>query len=590
MGPVPASAQAAVPDMGGLNGIRELREVRIGVLAYLGESVAADEWAPTLRHLSAALPAHRFALSMHDREGLQRAVAAREVDFVLTNPGHYVELEASFGASRIVTLSNARAASVDQVVGAAVVVASGRDDLRTLPDLRGKRVAAVGREGFGGYQLVWRELARQGIEPENDFAGELFVGYPMQRVLEAVERGEADAGIVKACLLESLPALQARFKVLSAKTVPGLDCAVSTRLYPDWPVAALRHTPSALAKAVAIALLSMPDTEAGQTWSVPADYQSVHELFRDLQIGPYAYLRAPGLLALAQRYWPVLALLLSLLAGWGLYTWRVEHLVQVRTRALRQALAEREALEQRMRANQEQAEHLSRLSILGELSGTLAHELNQPLAGIGNYAYSLIRRMDNGRLTDAAVREAAGEIAAQATRAADILARIRGFARKRVAVREWRGVTSLVDECLGLFRGMLAQAPPVTVVDRLPPGTRVKVDPLQFQQVLLNLLKNGLDAMRGDTDAEREAGLQIHIVLESVPEGVAVRVRDFGAGLDAEQTAHLFEPFYTTKPDGLGLGLSICKTIAEAHGGELTALPALPGPGMVFSLILPDHE
>src|SRR5690606_12512961 len=122
---------------------------------------------------------------------------------------------------------------------------------------------------------------------------------------------------------------------------------------------------------------------------------------------------------------------------WGLYTARSEYLVRTRTAALEQALRDREAFEQRMRSNQEQADHLARLSVLGELSSTLAHELSQPLAGMNNYAQSLLRRLDNGRLTDDAVRQAAQSIVTLSEASAEILKRIKGFARKRPGMREW---------------------------------------------------------------------------------------------------------------------------------------------------------
>lgn len=122
---------------------------------------------------------------------------------------------------------------------------------------------------------------------------------------------------------------------------------------------------------------------------------------------------------------------------------------------------------------------LSRLSVLGELSGTLAHELNQPLAAITNYASSLVRRADKQSLTEAAVREAAGEITGQAERAAAILGRIRAFARRRTASRERVAPRELVDEAVARFRGVLAQAPRVDVVDTLPANTRVELDALR---------------------------------------------------------------------------------------------------------------
>ena len=540
------------------------KPVRVGVLAFLGADAAVEEWTPVLRRLQATLPGFTPELHQLDHAGLREAAQRGELDFVITNPGHYVELEASLGASRILTLDVGGERPPQRALGSAVIVPQA-SALQGLEGLRGRRLAIVGRGGFGGYQLVWGELDALGIEPEVDLAALHEVGFPMGGVVDAIDAGLADAGVLRSCLLEQHPDWAARFRVLSPRDEAGFPCATSTPLYPDWPLAALRHTPPELSRTVAIALLGMRAERDGLAWSVPADYQSVHALFRRLEIGPYAYLRAPTLMVLAERYWPWVGGFALLILGWILYTVRVEYLVQTRTAALRDALAAREAMEARMRGAQEQAEHLSRLSVLGELSGTLAHELNQPLAAIANYANSLVRRADNQRLTEAAVREAAGEIAGQAERAAGILGRIRSFARKRTASREEVAPRELVDEAVTLFRGMLAHAPPVAVDDALPPGLHIEVDRLQIQQVLLNLLKNAWDASRG-LPAERQ---RIDIRLETAAGSLHIRVRDYGSGLDETARAQLFESFFTTKADGLGLGLSICRSIAEAHGGRL---------------------
>lgn len=559
--------------------------VRIGVLAFMGEEIAAEAWQPVLTHLGQHLPEQAFELLPLDHQGLLELAGRGALDFIITNPGHYVELEAALGASRILTLDSGRWPP-GRAIGSAVVVPRETGDLNRLEDLRGKRVALVSREGFGGYQLLWRELQTLGIAPEKAFGEWITVGFPMHRVFDAVLDGRADFGIVRACLLESMPDYAARLRVVGARDEPGFPCATSSRLYPDWPIATLRHTPPALARQIAVTLLGMPPTADGRSWSVPADYQSVHELFRELHIGPYAYLRPPTLMSLAERYWPWVAMMLTLIVAWVIYTVRVEHLVHVRTQALRAALEEREAIAARMRANQEQADHLTRLSVLGELSGTLAHELNQPLASIGNYASSLLRRADAGRLTEAASREAASEIAGQAERAAAILSRIRSFARKRVGQRERRDPREVVAEAIALFRGMLAHAPDVVLDDRLPTGTRVDMDALQIQQVVLNLLKNGYDACH-ELPAAR---CQMCVRLSVSDDSLQVAVRDHGPGLDPAVRERLFEPFMSTKTDGLGLGLSICKSIAEAHGGHLQASPAPDGPGMIFTLSLPAHD
>jgi len=570
-----------------LSASAEPRTVRIAVLAFLDTETMDSQWAPLLAHLATALPGYTPVLVQLDQAALQAAVAAQSVDFVITNPGNYVALEMEFGISRIATLDTAQAPSPMRAVGSAVIVRADRQDLRSLADLAGKRVIAVGENAFGGFQVAWREFVQLGIDPFTDFAQLDFVGLPMHKVIDAVTAGRADAGIVRACTIENLTSRPpAGFRVLSPRREPDFPCQTSTRLYPDWPIATLRSTPPALAKSVATALLAMPVTAEGMSWTVPADYQSVHELFRELQTGPYRYLKESTLRAAVVRYWPLVLILATLMVAWIIYTVRVEYLVQARTAALRQALDERKAIEERMRVHQEQVEHLSRLSILGELSGTLAHEINQPLASIGNYAQSLVLRVDNGRVTDAAVREASLEIAGQAARAAGILSRIRGFSRKRATVRERRVLAELVRETVVLFSGMLSNRPKIRVDEGAAANCGVEVDPLQIQQIMLNLLKNGLDAMQDLPDDQR----RLDIVLRLDNNTLHVAVRDYGRGLAPEAREHLFEPFFTTKPDGLGLGLSICTTIIEAHGGRLSAQPPAEGPGLVFTFTLPIHD
>lgn len=563
--------------------------VRIGVLAWQGAEEAEISWAAQMRRLQKKLPTHPIALQHFDLAGMAAALAAGRLDFVITNPGHYVSLEAESGISRIATQVAETSRDPAHVVGSAVVVLDQRHDLQTLADLEDRTLAAVSPDAFGGYQLAWAELRRVGLNPEQGEPQPLFTGFPMSTVVAAVEKGEADAGVLRACLLERLEREGAiapgRLRVLSPRGEVG-DCRVTSRLYPGWAFAAASGTPPALSREVLLALLALAPDDEGQAWTVPADYHPVHELLRELQIGPYAFLREPNWHSMAHRYWPWgLALGLMLLA-WLAYTLRVEHLVQRRTRELTAALAERHQLEERVRTGQEQMDHLSRLSILGELAGTLAHELNQPLAAIANYARSLLRRQQGGNLTEAALHQAAEEIANESERAAGILGGIRAFARKRHRVRERCDLAELVRETGALLHGIQARAPAIALEDALPAGHReVLADPLQLQQVLLNLFKNAWDAQQA---AGRDE--PIAVTLAAAEGRCLVSVRDHGAGLTAELRQRLFEPFFTTKPDGLGLGLSICKTIIEAHGGDLTADAPDTGPGLVLRFSLPLAE
>jgi len=573
-----------------LAGTAAAREVAVGVFAWQGERAAIADWSPVIASLNAALPQHRFHLDHHDAAGLRRAIAEHQVDLVITNPGYYVTMEAEFGLSRIATLAAPDVRSPARAIGSVVLARAGRTDPEELGALAGRRVAAVAPDAFAGWLIAAGALKARGVDPQADLAELRFLGLPMHKVVDAVRRGDVDAGIVRTCVLEQL--LQEGFlrpdelRVVGARREEGFPCATSTPLYPDWPVAVTRQTDPALAKEVAQALLAMPEGPGLVTWTVPADYRPVHELYQSLGVGPYAELHRLTPEVLVRRFWPWLLGIVGLLVAGTIHMVRVEHQVHRRTAQLRESLQARQAAEARMREHQEQMEHLSRLSVLGELSGNLAHEINQPLTTIGTYARSLLRRQDSRTLTPEALVQACTEIADEAERAGGIVQRIRHFARKRAAVREPVDLAALAGEAVRLLAGMLAQAPRIDVRDRTAPGCRVLADGQQIQQVLLNLVKNAIDSGRS-LPAARQA---IAVEIDRAEARVLVRVIDRGAGLEEAQRARLFEPFFTTKPDGLGLGLPICKTIIEAHGGRLWAEPNADGVGMCFTFSLPCHE
>jgi two-component system sensor histidine kinase TtrS len=565
------------------------KNVAIGVFAYQGERASTSDWNPLISYLNQALPEHHFRLENHDSESLRQAIAAERIDLVITNPGHYIAMEAEFGLSRIATLESLGVTAA-KALGSVILVRSDRTDLKELSDLAGKRVAAVAPDAFGGYLLAAQEMLRHGVDPESDLKELRFMGLPMDQIVEAVQQGQVDAGIVRTCVPEQMVQEKRRqpsdFRVLSQRQQDQFPCALSTPLYPNWPLAVTRQTDPVLAKRVAHVLLSMPQAADGMAWTVPADYQPVHDLYRELRIGPYAYLRQITPEGLARRFWPWLLGALMALVAWIIHTVRVEHLVLRRTAQLRDSLHAREQAESRMRDSQEQMEHLSRLSVLGELSGNLAHELNQPLTTIGTYARTVLRRQDSGRLTPDAISEACTQIVNEAERAGGIVQRIRHFAKKRAAVRDPVDLVRIAQEARHLIVGMLAHPPEIRIDNQLSASCRVLADGPQIQQVLLNLFKNAVDAGR-NLSPERQG---IRVMVEAVDNWVHFHVIDEGCGLEASQLAHLFEPFFTTKPDGLGLGLPICKTIIEAHGGRLWAQPNADGPGMCFSFSLPCHD
>ncbi len=577
--------------------------IRVGVLAYRGGDHANAVWDPTIRYLAERFPDRGVEMVTLDLPGMDAAVKARSIDFVLTNTGNYVELEARHGITRIATLNSTRAGGASGSVGSAMIVRADQRDILDIRDVKGRTVAAVDPDAFGGFQVAWGEMLKAGIDPYRDLKTLTFSGYPVDKIAFAVRDRTVEVGVLGACVLEELAAEgridPAEFRVLAPKAVPGFGCALSTDLYPDWPLARLASTPEDLAKAVVVALFEMPaDHPAAQEggyygWTVPLDYQPVHALFRSLRIGPYQYLRDGSLIDIAREHWEWLAAGAMALVWWAIHSLRVEHLIKLRTLELRTAngdlireIAERRRAEDTARERQKEMDHVARLSILGEMASSLAHELNQPLGAIANYARGCTRRLEQGTGNPAEMAEITRAIAGQADRAGQMIANMRQFVRKQSTEQEPTDVNSAIRAAVSLSHAQ-AQTRQVPIVldlgSDLPP---VLADRVQIEQVVLNLIKNGLDAMQERPGGPATDG--IITVRSCLKDGgrIEISVADRGHGIPDEVKERLFDPFFTTKLEGMGLGLSISRTIIERHGGHLWAADN-PGGGAVMSFTLP---
>jgi PAS domain S-box-containing protein len=238
------------------------------------------------------------------------------------------------------------------------------------------------------------------------------------------------------------------------------------------------------------------------------------------------------------------------------------------------------------RAEQEVAErrdemaHLMRLQTMGEMASEMAHELNQPLSAIVNYARGAGNRLRSHTASELELLELMEKVAAQALRAGDLIRKMRRFAKRAEIEIEECDLNELVRNAVTLLgAGGKIRVPITLALDQTLP--RVHVDGTQIEQVILNLARNGLDAI----DGREGGGLRIRTErLGSAEIGLAVT--DNGPGLSVQDSEQIFEPFYTTKPSGLGLGLPISRSIVQAHGGRLWA-ESTPGEGTTFHLALP---
>jgi PAS domain S-box-containing protein len=241
-------------------------------------------------------------------------------------------------------------------------------------------------------------------------------------------------------------------------------------------------------------------------------------------------------------------------------------------------LAEAEALRQR-----DELSHLSRVALMGEMSASIAHELNQPLAGILSNAAAGQRFIDRGNVEKGEIRELLGDIIADGRRASDIVRGIRGMVKKEQVERRSVNLNDVVVDAVRMIShdAVLRSCQVETSLDASLRA--LEADPVQLQQVLLNLVINAFDAMRETPVSLRKVVIATH---SNGDDTVCASVRDYGVGISAEMQDSLFDPFFTTKSDGLGMGLAIARSILESHGGTIAGKNA-DGGGAQFEFVLP---
>lgn len=414
-------------------------EVRIAVLAHRGEEAALKNWQPTADYLTHAIPTRRFVIVPLKNATLGPAVAAQAVDFVLTNPGSYVTLESQHGVTRMLTLRALRQGRVLTEFGAVIFTRADRDDIRTLADLKGKTFMGVGKDTFGGFLMAQHELQTAGVNPLKHFERLEFSGLPQDTIVYAVRDGRVDAGTVRTDLLEGLAAEGridlADFKAIGARVHPDFPFLASTRLYPEWAFARLKHVPDALAQQVAVALLSLPaDSAAAMAsqsagWTVPLDYTPVHELYRELRAGPYQNHGKVRLVDVVRQYWLLIAALTLVPAVLGFTLFYILRL----NRSLKDT---------RLRLEASNIE-LQQLSSHDGLTGVANHRVfeerlasewaraardHTPLAlvMVDIDCFKLLNDRDGHLAGDVCLREVAQALARSAQRPADLLARYGG--------------------------------------------------------------------------------------------------------------------------------------------------------------------
>ncbi len=689
--------------------------ISIGVLSHRGDEATLSHWSATADYLTEQLPDYRFSINPLDFEEVDTAVGDGAVDFILVNPAIYVNLEVNYRVSRIATMKNRWGDKAYNTFGGVIFARAERYDLNSLADLKSGTLMAVNESSLGGYMMALREFKAAGIEPYRELRDISFAG-THDRVVMAVRKGLVDAGTVRTDILERM-ADEGRinlneFRIINQQTGEDFPLVRSTRLYPEWPFSKVRHTPNTLARQVSIALAEMPENHPAALrgnyagWTIPLDYQPVHDLLQELLLPPYQYSQQFTLLDVWQRYWAWLfsGLILLFIMG-GLTTWvlrlnrelshakqrleqrhalildsvadgiygvdtdgnstfvnramegitgwsaaeligKNQHQLLHHTRAdgsphpgeecpvyhtfrdnvpryvdddifwckdghsipveysstpirdengeingavvVFRDITERKKSAEEARQHQMEMAHVARLSTMGEMASGIAHELNQPLSAISNYTHGSIRMLKSGQ---EGIREQLIEVmervASQAERAGEIIRQLRRFIRKEEPDRKWVDINQLINELVTFLQPELRKAGVSLRLELQEALPQLWAHDIQLEQVLLNLTRNAIEAMQDVPLSRRKLLIRSSLLAGKVE----ILVEDTGHGIDEKVRETIFEPFITTKEQGMGLGLSISRGIIEAHGGRLLLdTPAGDGTRLRISLPLDKGE
>lgn len=560
------------------------RMVHVAISQFAENNPNEAVLEPTVEAIRNALGGDNVVVHRLPLDRLQFELRQKNLDFVLSSAGNYRRfLIEGFGLRDLATLASKEAPDPNRAEGSVFVVSSARPELRHIENLRGKIVAANYPTAFTGWQVALGELHARGIDPDDFFRESKFLGHGALPVLEAVRRGEADVGIVRTCVLERSGLLESGdFRVLDPKPVQaGLRCLRSTDLYPNWTFAATPRATPEMSRKVLAEIFSMAPVAENLHWSVATDFIKVDALFRDLKVGPFAYLRQFSLKRFLFEYWPFIMLVAFFIAGLIAHGIRTEFLVHQRTAELTHSMQREQRLRRIADAVKERIRKIEKVGLIGQMCSMIAHDLKQPLGSLSAYCFTLRRRLENGECDQELLASTLEKMDRQIRKASDVVDQVRGYSKGE----RQRSVQNLSAVTARAVRDLKASLRGVQLLWENRAGdVWVEVNRLEIEIILINLVNNAVQALEGTKNP------MIRITLEAIGREVELTVMDNGPKIDDDRWQAIARAAaQTTRRDGLGFGLSIVTSLTEDLGGRVHFARPDAG-GLSVSVRLPIAE
>ena len=543
--------------------------IRIGIAEDALNAVNAPAIERTLDYLTAELSkSYELTVERIPSGEVSAEVQRNRFDVFLMSSADYRKSLRS-GTRDIAVLRATNESNPNRAEGAAVFVDLMDQRHMTLGDLQGKRAGFVGRFTSTTHMSVNGAVLRAAGEHRDRFFSKVeHFGENLADAVKALTDARVDALVMPTCFLEMESGLgdlsTDRLTLLDAKQDPDLACLHSTELYPGSGFVAMPSLSPVAYNAVLMLLLKANDRDLSGRWAIATNFSEADRTLQELNDDAWASLRHPNWRALWARHWPWAAGLLGLLLMLGGHHLLLGRLVRRRTFELQSALNEQRRLRLETDRTRDRLDKMRRLQTIGQLAGLFAHELRQPLNALTCYAYGIRK----------AVADAPQEIQSQTLigingldeqirRANAIVERVRDYVRSQSSREKAHSLVDIVRTAVAHFQTSTLGNLPIDLKDERADETVIRCDAMEMELLVVNLLRNAAQAQQGVLHPR----IRLRVTGGDI---VRLIVSDEGPALTAQAFENISSLGESTKPEGLGLGLSIVRDLTEAHHGRLT--------------------
>lgn len=536
--------------------------VQIGLLDTFAPNFYIQNFAPLVLSLRSRYPQYQIQAFSLDPKRPLRSQFSSANSFIVMESGlalMHPELELEELATRRLTGEQDAAHSTG-----AVFIVRADSPYRELSQLKGAKAAAADAGDFSGWLVALGEIASIAPNPELFFSNVTFTHWSFPDVSDLVKIGSVDVGILHTCELEEAirsGTIQATdFRILSEKSPTASGCKRSTELYPNAMFAAFPTAQADVVRNLTVAILTMAPAIDGSDWVTNNRLGAVRRLMKTLQMGPYAYLRDTSPQALLLRWKTPILMIVAGIVFLLLHALRVHMLLQRRTRQLRQEALLHEQAEEAVRQSQRKLDRMEKAGMAALMASMFSHEIKQPLTNVANFLNGILLMKKLHKENEQKEEEALQRAVTETYRAAEIIDRVRSATRRDPVRKVLVDLNEVAKQALqhSRCRRLASENIHTRFADH---PVAVIGDALELEIVLVNFLNNAMDACG--------AKPQIAIRIFQAASEACAEVTDNGSGVSANRLSLLGRPLESSKPNGLGFGLAIADSIAEAHGGHL---------------------